>query len=144
MIGILMITSTFIFKIDNEIIRKIEVGDIPNLNNEYKYYIDEITNSEDKLNIAGWCVVVGKGTRWVNNKFILIDDDKVGYVLNTVMQQRPSVTEFINDGINYDNSGLVGNGNIKNLPEGKYNVGILLENELEQLSIIMTDQEFIR
>ncbi len=54
------------------------------------------------------------------------------------MEKRSDITERWNNGNNYDNSGLQGNGLIKYLNKGQYRIGFLIINNSEQY-YYMTD-----
>lgn len=79
---------------------------------EIGYAIDEnsITTSTDEncaVTVRGWVIIRGKATTNVAIH-CLVSDIQTGitYKLPTAIQSRPDVTAAMNDGTNYDNSGI--------------------------------------
>jgi hypothetical protein len=97
-----------------------------------KFWIDkfeETTSRQSTYQLVGWAFPV-KLTQPLSDykkQIILINDQGSGYYFNTEVMTRKDVTKNYQDsGINLDQSGYSANISKKYLPEGKYNVAILL------------------
>ena len=97
-------SETRIYRIDVSELTKLEEGVTVAIdNNTYikDYYGDE------SIAINGWCIVNGRKTAPVALHVLLRDAKRDEYYeVPTTIVSRPDVTELINDGTNYDNSGF--------------------------------------
>lgn len=94
-------------------IKKVDISEIPVLdssdgvilNVEDAYHVERGYDSA-QLYIKGWAVIKGTISRPVAIK-VIIKNESSGtcYLLPTSMSTRPDVTDYIGDGVNYDNSG---------------------------------------
>ena len=79
--------------------------------------------------IEGWGVLSGEEISTFEIYIILWNEEKKeGIVLPTQYKERPDVTAFMNDGVNYDKSGFKAVISKKKLDDAKYNIYIKYQN----------------
>ncbi len=114
---------------DNTKVEKFDISDYQIGNEQAEFSIDSLNIGKTSTTLRGWEVTKGVSTELVNTHFVLVDDS-YGYILNTEVENRNDVTVFFNDGLNYDNSGIVSLFLNSKFEKGKeYNIYILYENE---------------
>lgn len=69
-------------------------------------YYKQLRKNEISLYIEGWCILKNRATQPVAMFIILKDKNDNMYKLPTSIIRREDVTQVIDDGINYDNSGF--------------------------------------
>ncbi len=134
---ILPVLFIMLFIHDNEKIEKISLDEATELSMVTEYGIENIIVDNTNIFLSGWLIEKPDTISKVNRNFILSDGNNT-YKLNTIMEKRSDITERWNNGNNYDNSGLQGNGLIKYLNKGQYRIGFLIINNSEQY-YYMTD-----
>ncbi len=116
-VGIAIIIALCLFMSWNEMrVKEIDIsdatlisatGDKALTNLEYGYYLDNGKKGQT-VSIRGWIDIIGRMTNSVSYWVILKDmSTGVMYQLPTAIESRPDVTEYINDGLNHDNSGFL-------------------------------------
>ncbi len=133
----LPILFIILFMHDNEKIEKISLNEATELSLVTEYGIENIIVDDTNIFLSGWLIEKPDTISKVNRNFILSDGNNI-YKLNTIMEKRSDITERWNNGNNYDNSGLQGNGLIKYLNKGQYRIGFLITDNSEQY-YYMTD-----
>ena len=107
----------------------------------YVYYIDRTEIKKNHLEIHGWLIKPGINLIYVNNMYVLIDDDNKVYGIKTRSIKRAEVTMHFNDGFNYDNSGLHGQCPVGILSSsGRYRIGILIREQNGNQYIKLTNE----
>ena len=134
---ILPVLFIMLFIKDKEKIEKISLDEATELSMVTEYGIENIIVDNTNIFLSGWLIEKPDTISKVNRNFILSDGNNT-YKLNTIMEKRSDITERWNNGNNYDNSGLQGNGLIKYLNKGQYRIGFLIINNSEQY-YYMTD-----
>ena len=127
---ILPVLFIMLFIHDNEKIEKISLDEATELSMVTEYGIENIIVDNTNIFLSGWLIEKPDTISKVNRNFILSDGNNT-YKLNTIMEKRSDITERWNNGNNYDNSGLQGNGLIKYLNKGQYRIGFLIINNSE-------------
>ncbi|MFU0831514.1 MAG: hypothetical protein ACFWUC_01020 [Oscillospiraceae bacterium] len=108
---------------------------------DYSYYIDSITKNDKQVRIEGWVAKLGQDIDYVNRTIVLIDTKGQLYHLNTVMVVRTSVTEYFNDGHDYDHSGICAACMLSDLqPDETYKVGVIIREKDGSTSLLITDK----
>jgi hypothetical protein len=108
---------------------------------DYFYYIDSITKNDEQVRIEGWVAKLGQDIDYINRTVVLIDSQGQLYHLNTVMVVRNNVTEYFNDGHNYDNSGISAACMLSDLqPNETYKVGVIIREKDGSKSLLITDE----
>ena len=105
--GILVWNENRITVVDPDIIIPVDVSNYKfNLEN-VEWEKDDISITQDYVKISGWFVEKGQEVKKVALKIVLKDvNSDIYYVLPTDVAERTDVTEYINDGNNYDYSGF--------------------------------------
>ena len=112
-------------------------------NIETKYDISIEKENQDYAKVRGWILARGHEIVEFDTQIILYEDgsDK-GLLWLTQMENRTDVTEMMNDGINYDESGFQTMIPSKYVEGKKYKIAIAFYVEQERY-ILKTDQEFV-
>ena len=102
--------------VENDIfIRKIDITKMEiNTGNEYIHSLDDVSWKKDDISItkdyvtlSGWLIKKGEDAKTVSIKVVFQDmNTEQCYVIPTTMFERDDVTENINDGLDYKNSGF--------------------------------------
>lgn len=142
--GCFLISFAFslIYKWDNE--RTIYLGKANTFEqaaDQYITIIDRTKVEENYFTIDGCVLLQGEDMVYINNRFVLIDQNGFVYGLNSVMVNRPSATEYFSDGYIYDNSGLSAKGKVKNLDAGNYQVGVVIFTKDEEQLLLPLENE---
>ena len=130
LIGILVICF-FVSKYEMRV-EEFDVKDIPIKETGVKCEIDTAYNDPDGkcVVIEGWCVILGQETKPVSMHVLLRNDNSGVYLkMPTTIVSRVDVTEALNDGVNYDNSGYSVNVNSEKIDftKNKFEICILYE-----------------
>lgn len=105
----------------------------------YSYYIDGVSYTPTQCIIEGWCAKIGENLGNVDRKLVLLDSVGNVYGLNTVKVNTESVTQYYNDGFNYNNAGLKAKFNLENINKNaEYLLGILVKDTNSEESLINT------
>lgn len=73
---------------------------------EYSYFFNSLKNTNNS-DIYGWLILKGVDTGDIATKIVLKEQNSdVGYIIPTEVKLRKDVTEYINDGHNYNSSGF--------------------------------------
>ena len=118
--------ETRIYRVDVSGLSKMEEGATVTIDS--KNYIKDYYGNES-INIDGWCIINGRKTAPVAMHVLLRDPKRDEYYeVPTTIVSRSDVTELINDGTNYDNSGF--SVSLKNcsLHRRKYEIYIRYES----------------
>lgn len=106
--------------------------------------IDEFTEQSNTLTISGW-TAFEKADATNNKVEIVFAGSDQAYIFATSPTARLDVTQYFNNGYNYDNSGYQVVINKNDIPAGSYKVGLLLHNKSNgDKSLMMTDKTFIK
>jgi len=105
---------------------KVQNISIPAATNNIIYFIDQFDTTQYKLEIQGWAFIEGESCEDCQTFLVLKSADR-SYVFNTKLVIREGVTTaFKKSGLNLDRSGFLCVVPMKNIADGKYNVGILI------------------
>lgn len=124
----LIISILFIvmYIITNQKTEFYEAKEINNNDPNFIFNIDEAHVDNNNLIISGWACTIGTNLDYVNRKVVLVDSQKNIIMLPTQMQKRLDVTNYLNDGKNYDYSGIKSKVPIRKLKKGEdYFIGLL-------------------
>lgn len=116
-VGMILLLAIWILLVHNSTgIKKIdgEIYPVKNISDGYALCLDEIKCendnillTEDLLEISGWMIKQGEDTNNVRLRVVLRNEVTGEYLmLPTTLLQRPDVTDYYNDGHNYDVSGF--------------------------------------
>lgn len=100
-----------------------------------QYWLYNAEQVEDMFQVRGWIVHTGEPIETYDIVVVLHDLGKdVYYQCPTQREERTDVTEYMNDGINYDDSGFISNTLVKklNLQTTRYEVCIAYRNNGER------------
>ncbi|NDI98544.1 hypothetical protein GWA97_05615 [Flavobacterium sp. LaA7.5] len=107
-------------------------------------FIDEILEQPNTVKIKGWTFLKDKDATDNEIEIVFVGNDQA-YIFPAKLVLRPDVTQYYNDGHNYDNSGCEVLINKKDIPQGSYKIGLLVRNKLNgEESLQMTDKTFIK
>lgn len=97
-----------------------------NGNEILRVYLDYFDDSEKTIKLIGWCVLPEMNAGYAKNYIVFHNlDTNNFYQVNTGFKKRTDVTETINDGYDYNNSGFYASVQKDKLPSGEYEVCIL-------------------
>lgn len=83
--------------------------------------------NDNEINLEGWCVVEGASTGPIEIQVLLKEiDGENCYCLPTSLQKRPDVTQFFDDGNNYDYSGFKINMGLEKLDFNNISYKVLI------------------
>jgi len=142
-----MVSSMFgvIYKHDNEkIIYMGTTSEYDLANGEYFFIVHHAIITESRLHIHGALLKRGANLNYVNNRYVLIDKNNKLYGIKTIMIKRPDVTEFFNDGYNYDNSGLDGQTKAYKFKNSEYSVGAIIKEKDGREYLVISDNKIIK
>ena len=109
---------------------------------ETKYDISIEKENQDYAKVRGWILARGHEIVEFDTQIILYEDGSdEGLLWLTQMENRTDVTEMMNDGINYDESGFQTMIPSKYVEGKKYKIAIAFYVNQERY-ILKTDQEF--
>jgi len=132
------ISFGFIYKCDSETPKKIDVSSaLPDNEQILHYSLDLFSIKDGRVEASGWVCLAGEDYKVCNIAFLLRNTNTNEYYkIKTVLVHVPAVTEAMNDGFNYDNSGFIAGGSIKRLPKFTYKPYFLLTgSDLKQYII---------
>ncbi len=106
--------------------------------------VDEFVDKNRSLQIRGWTIF--KDADAADNEIeVVFVGSNEAYIFPAEPVERPDVTQYYNDGYNYDNSGYEVLINKKDIPQGNYKIGLLVRNKSNgEESLMMTDKTFIK
>jgi hypothetical protein len=108
------------FYYKNSKVEMIEVDDCEKADLEYYFDNVLVDKKENKCEIAGWAYKKGEDIGYANDSVILKDTETNQYYkVNTQFVKRTGVTDYVNDGHNYDNSGFLSRFSLSNIPKGR-------------------------
>ncbi len=125
------ILSSVIIFLDNNRIEREDVSNMIVNNGEINYNIDLIDKDDLKyVNIQGWASKLGNSISIVEC-YVCVKDikDNEYYRINTMKVIRTDVTDYFNDGFNYDNSGFFAKFSEKKIGQGTYEICLLYLND---------------
>lgn len=110
---------------------------------ETKYDISIEKENQDYAKVRGWILARGHEIVEFDTQIILYEDGSdEGLLWLTQMENRTDVTEMMNDGINYDESGFQTMIPSKYVEGKEYKIAIAFYVDQERY-ILKTDQEFV-
>lgn len=114
---------------------------IPVKNQNLGLGIDTFDFKDSVLQIKGWAAF--KEFESKDSKIeILFIKGKEYYISETILNSRKDVTDFLKNGINYDDSGFEAKINTKPLTVGNYDIGIKITNtKNNKVSYILSDKK---
>lgn len=95
---------------------------------EVPYNIDYCNDDLNNFSISGWIALL-EGNPVNSNYSLLLSSENKQYKLRLEEVERKDVTQYLNNGYNYDYSGFSGNCTSQYIEKGKYNLYILIESE---------------
>ena len=118
---------------------KIETNLIQNQSINQGFDVFEYANGE--LKIKGWAAYKEFESKKSTIEIVLIHNNQY-YTVETTSNMRPDVTAFLNNTINYDDSGFETKISTKSLPKEDYFIGIRILNKIyNKDSYIRTDKK---
>lgn len=111
------------------------------INPKVIFNIEKINYSTSDCYVDGWAAIK-KSDSNDNLVYLILQNNKNSYQIETSALLRKDVTlHFKNeDGNNYDNAGFSALIKFKDLPKGKYNVGVLIVNKNKEQLFSKTDK----
>lgn len=125
---------------DKQNIHKINNEDYIETKGDISYVIDSVDYNEDSISIIGWAYKMGQDIKNYDTEIVLNNITTNEFItIPTDMVIRKDVTEFFNDGFNYDCSGFSSKVlNRKLNRNDTYNIYILYRNDSHNY-LIKTD-----
>lgn len=141
--NVLSLVFILTYQQDNTIVKKYYVEEV-NLNvDEYYYGLDPVKIEKNQLIISGWVVKKNSDLNYISRSILLIDENNNYYKMNTVKQDR-NLTEFYNNGFNYDYGGLIAQCSILQFKEGsKFKIAILVNEQNGESYLIRFENEVV-
>ncbi|CAG9713315.1 conserved hypothetical protein [Clostridium neonatale] len=105
-IMIITILCTMLFCIcvynDNQKIENISLSNVKYNEESIEYYIDNVRQSDNTIQIIGWVIKRGESIKRVDTNILLKDlETNEVFKINTRMNKRENLNEAFNDGNNY-------------------------------------------
>ncbi len=125
----LILISGFLFAgliyVDNSLVKKLDISGLQKNVNEVIFSIDSI-EEKDYISIRGWAYKKGINISIVEC-FVAVRNISTNecFRVNTIKENRPDVTKYFNDGLNYDNSGIYAKFSKRKLGKGVYEIILL-------------------
>ncbi|MEE9408227.1 MAG: DUF6311 domain-containing protein [Polaribacter sp.] len=109
--------------------------------NSIKFNLESLVLKKKTVLAKGWAFIEKTDSK--NAKISLIlRSNKEQFKIETNNFSRPDVTQYFKSNISYHNSGFETQFNIKDLPNGEYSIGILIENKSLNINeILITDKK---
>lgn len=105
--------------------------------------VDTFEFVNEELKIKGWAAFKEFESKKSNIEIVLIHNNEY-FIAETVSNVRPDVTAFLNNTINYDDSGFETKISTKSLPQGNYSIGLRVINKLfKKDAYIITDKNIL-
>lgn len=136
----LIIIFCFITYRDFIRVEKIKLDEFKISDEKFMCYIDKIEKKDNAYHITGWALKKGEDINTVECYVGLENDKKEIYKIKTKKEDRPDVTNALNDGNNYNMSGFLGVFPSNIMPKEEYNVVIIYKNNGNNV-IIKTDKK---
>ena len=106
--------------------------------------IDELIEHQSTVKVKGWTFLKDKDATDNEIEIVFVGNDQA-YIFSTKPVLRADVTQYYNDGHNYDNSGYETLVNKNDIPKGNYTIGLLVRDTSNgEESLTMTDKTFIK
>lgn len=117
---------------------------LPPINSSVIFNIEKTNNSVSDCYIDGWAAIKNIGSS-NNIVYLTLQNGKNIYQIETNALLRKDVTSHFKnvDGKNYDNAGFSAIIKFKDLPKGKYSVGILIVNNNKEQLFSTTDKTIV-
>lgn len=96
--------------------------------------IDKVNSKYDVLKVDGWIAYKGESISTWELSMIIQNDDKC-YVVPMALQNRADITETMNDGFNYDNSGFAVTINKRYIQSGSVHYYVLYKNNGKEMIV---------
>lgn len=96
--------------------------------------IDAVDSKYDVLKVSGWMAYRGESISTWDLSMVIQNDDNC-YVVPMALQNRTDITEAMNDGFNYDNSGFVVTINKRYIQSGSAHYYILYKNNEKEMIV---------
>lgn len=109
--------------------------DLPEVSDQVKLYVDKVevkkVEWKELIMIQGWGHIIGHNTSEMHKRYIVLKSPRHQYIFETNFMLRPDVTEaFKESKLNLDYSGFNALISKDVLKDGKYNIGLLIEDKL--------------
>lgn len=106
------------------------------------YGIDEFQFTERGLTLKGWATLEEQDANYSKINIVLISEDNKTVKLSSQQIVRNDVTIAYKSAYNYDNSGFIVEIPKENIPNGNYNIGIVVNNSnLNKHGFILLNQK---
>jgi len=111
--------------------------------------VDRLNATEPMAEVQGWVFYSGLDSAGNQNagayqKILLLSDTEQEYALSTTLYIRPEITQRMNNGLNYDQSGFYTYINLLDFRPGEYQVAVgLLDQNLQPLGFCKTGQRLL-
>lgn len=128
----------FLFYIKNAAIKEIHM-DLEPQTNGMTYLFEQNDITGNRCIISGWLIENDTNLGFYNTQLLVKANDKY-YKVNTKFVKRTDVTQAMNDGYNYDNSGFYCDFNIDKLPNSNSYQIYLLYTSAEKSLLIETNE----
>ena len=111
------------------------------LNNKLvRAWFDQFEYDGNILVINGWAFIEGFESKESKIEIILIKDN-TATIIPTTNYSRNDVTQFINNGLNLDNSGYSVKTNLKNIAKGQYKIAIrVINTKHNNIGVFISDK----
>ncbi len=96
--------------------------------------IDAVDSKYDVLKVNGWIAYRGESISTWEISMIIQNDDNC-YVVPIALQNRTDITEAMNDGFNYDNSGFAVTINKRYIQSGSVHYYVLYKNNGKEMIV---------
>lgn len=96
--------------------------------------IDAVDSKYDVLKVSGWMAYRGESISTWDLSMVIQNDDNC-YVVPMALQNRTDITETMNDGFNYDNSGFAVTINKRYIQSGSVHYYVLYKNNGKEMIV---------
>lgn len=121
--------------------RHINLSDYQELQEGYEYGLNVIEANLDYDEVSGWIVVPGHEIVQYETTLVLYSETGNAYAFPTKMVTRTDVTEYFDDGLNYDASGYQVRVRKSKIKGNSYYIGFILVVDRERY-LIKTGREY--
>ena len=134
------------YVISSNTVKKIDISKYKPLaernGSSINFSIENFSKNENEVLISGWSYFNDQNA--FNSKIdVVFIKDGIAYNLNTQRIKRDDVTSYFKSNYDIGNSGFSSKVNLKNLPRGKYTIGIFItDTTSKKEGLVLTDKIF--
>lgn len=110
----------------------------------FKFSVETFEKTDELMNASGWAYFDGQDAKNSKIELVLIKDRKAT-IIPSQKVNRPDVTSYFESPFNLSNSGFKATLSLKDLPNGTYRLGVLIEDKSTNKSgLNLTDKIIVK